>query len=251
MPREQHSVVQSLASARYLPMVSNPLLPIVDRFGELFLAIHPQRRTDDRKNANFRAERAALQEEFHQRLLLALDQLLMAESAASTALRKNLIALLATREVDRPAIAPSAPKASTEPVEQADPFLTTAEVAERLEVSRPYVVMLCNWGRLGEVIRTEGGHRRIRRSEVEAYLVQREKEIAPAKGMSPREAGVAAGLYDWPEIDHRDVVRVQVTADGRPVPMTDADALKGQVDRASRSRTVGAKVSSKKAGRKL
>lgn len=36
-------------------------------------------------------------------------------------------------------------------------------------MSRPYVSMLCNQGKLGEVHRSEGGHRRIRQSAVDEY----------------------------------------------------------------------------------
>lgn len=78
-----------------------------------------------------------------------------------------------------------------------DALLTTAEAAARLAVSRPYVSMLCDAGKLGEVVVTEDGHRRVRTSAVDAYLAAhiKQNEGAPP----PREAGVAAGLYDYPE----------------------------------------------------
>jgi excisionase family DNA binding protein len=61
--------------------------------------------------------------------------------------------------------------------EDGELLLTTAEAALRLGMSRPYVSMLCDQGKLGEVRRSEGGHRRIRESAVEAYrLAQREDE---------------------------------------------------------------------------
>lgn len=50
-----------------------------------------------------------------------------------------------------------------------EPLLTTAEAAHQLGMSRPYVSMLCNQGKLGEVHRSEGGHRRIRQSAVDEY----------------------------------------------------------------------------------
>lgn len=243
MPREPHPVVQSLASARYLPMVSNPLIPIVDRVGEALSAIHPQRRVDDRKNANFTAARADQREALHGLLLQVLDQLLMAESAASAALRKNLIALLATREVDRPA-----PTAEPAPVAApgVDPLLTTAEVADRLEVSRPYVVMLCKWGRLGEVTLTEGGHRRIRSSAVDIYLAERAKEVEGAQGMSPREAGVTAGLYDLPDSAYSDFER----GDPPPEPPPSAsEAGRPSSGDASKTRAKRPKSVGKKSGR--
>lgn len=74
-----------------------------------------------------------------------------------------------------------------------DPWLTTADAAARLEVSRPYVAMLCDAGKLGLIMKTEGGHRRIQASAVTAYIAERSRSNADAA--SPREAGIAAGLY--------------------------------------------------------
>lgn len=87
----------------------------------------------------------------------------------------------------------------------ADALLTTAEAAAKLEVSRPHVSMLCDQGKLGEVVMTDGGHRRIRASAVEAYLNARTKQLEGAK--SPREAAMDAGLYDFPEGHFTNVVR--------------------------------------------
>ena len=81
-----------------------------------------------------------------------------------------------------------------------DALLTLAEAATRLDVSRPYAVMLCDAGQLGEVT-LECGRRRVRASAVEAYVAARvrEREGAP----SPREAGIAAGLYAHPDSHYR------------------------------------------------
>ena len=81
-----------------------------------------------------------------------------------------------------------------------DALLTTAEAAKLLDVSRPYVAMLCDAGQLGDVL-TEGGHRRIRLSAVETYLAARANECDSPQ--SPREAGVDAGLYDHPDGHYR------------------------------------------------
>ncbi|MBI3155423.1 MAG: helix-turn-helix domain-containing protein [Burkholderiales bacterium] len=77
--------------------------------------------------------------------------------------------------------------------DEGDSWLRTAEVAARLGVSRPHVSMLCDAGKLGEPSRTEGGHRRIRRSAVDAYLAAR--KVADLGARSPREAAVVAGMY--------------------------------------------------------
>jgi excisionase family DNA binding protein len=81
------------------------------------------------------------------------------ESFAGTRLRMDLITALASLEATK--------EHSRD--RQDDRFLTTAEVAAQLGMSRPYVSMLCNQGKLGEVGRSEGGHRRIQQSAVDAY----------------------------------------------------------------------------------
>lgn len=80
-------------------------------------------------------------------------------SLAGTRLRMDLITALASLE---------ATKGHSRDRED-HRFLTTAEVAAQLGMSRPYVSMLCNQGKLGEVGRSEGGHRRIQQSAVDAY----------------------------------------------------------------------------------
>lgn len=74
-----------------------------------------------------------------------------------------------------------------------DAWLKTADVAAQLGMSRPYVSMLCDAGKLGEVSKTEGGHRRIRQSAVSAYLAA--QKTANTGAQSPREAALAAGMY--------------------------------------------------------
>ena len=53
---------------------------------------------------------------------------------------------------------------------EVDALLGTTEAAVRLKLSTPSVARLCDVGKLGEVLRTQGGRRRIRASEVDAYL---------------------------------------------------------------------------------
>ncbi len=80
------------------------------------------------------------------------------------------------------------------PEDDDDAWLKTADVAVQLGMSRPYVSMLCDAGKLGEVSKTEGGHRRIRQSAVTAHLAA--QTTAGAGAESPREAAMAAGMYD-------------------------------------------------------
>jgi excisionase family DNA binding protein len=91
------------------------------------------------------------------------------------------------------------------PVPAKNALLTTAQAAGRLDMSRPYVSMLCDAGGLGEIVLTQGGHRRIRASAVDAYLAARirQRKEAPA----PRQAGVDAGLYDYPDGHFQNKIR--------------------------------------------
>lgn len=91
-----------------------------------------------------------------------LAMVLADDSPAGTRLRMDFIAALAHLEATKE---PGKEKVT----EDGELLLTTAEAASRLGMSRPYVSMLCDQGKLGEVRRSEGGHRRIRESAVEAY----------------------------------------------------------------------------------
>jgi excisionase family DNA binding protein len=128
-----------------------------------------------------------------------LEQSLTSPTAQGKALRMALIAKLAHIEAGGSGAAQSAQASA------ADSLLTTAEAAARLEVSRPYVSMLCDYGKLGEVVMTEGGHRRIRASAVEAYLGDR--TILHKAAAFPRQAGIEAGLYNFSDGHSQNVVR--------------------------------------------
>lgn len=80
----------------------------------------------------------------------------------------------------------------------------------KLGTSRPYISMLCNAGKLGEVVMTKGRHRRIRSSAVQAYLDNRAKQHEDE--MSPRQAAVDAGLYDYPDGHFVNVLREEEDA---------------------------------------
>jgi excisionase family DNA binding protein len=84
--------------------------------------------------------------------------------------RMEMISALAMLEVT--AGAAQAPAGHRKGEHAGGDLLTTAEVAAQLGMSRPYVSMLCDQGKLGEVTRSEGGHRRITKLAVEAYVRQ-------------------------------------------------------------------------------
>ena len=85
------------------------------------------------------------------------------ESAEGTRHRMDLISALALIEATPGAAL------GTQTAADGDQLITTADVAAQLGMSRPYVSMLCDQGKLGEVTRSEGGHRRIRQSAVTQY----------------------------------------------------------------------------------
>ena len=86
-------------------------------------------------------------------------------SALGKARRMELVSALALIEASAGTAHSMARR--TEP---SSDLLTTAEVATQLGMSRPYVSMLCDQGKLGVVTRSEGGHRRITTAAVNDYV---------------------------------------------------------------------------------
>lgn len=97
-------------------------------------------------------------------------------SAQGRSQRMELISALAMLEVTAGG---AQAQAGHRRAEHAGDLLTTAEVAAQLGMSRPYVSMLCDQGKLGEVTRSEGGHRRITKQAVEAYVRQHGSPARP------------------------------------------------------------------------
>lgn len=88
-------------------------------------------------------------------------------SVHGTRHRMELVSALAQLEATAGSLPAQAPARRAD---AASDLLTTAEVAAQLGMSRPYVSMLCDQGKLGEVTRSEGGHRRIAKQAVNDYL---------------------------------------------------------------------------------
>lgn len=131
----------------------------------------------------------------------ALQESLGAPTAEGKRLRMALVGRLAHLEMDAQAATGEGVTAAEQPAQPpADELLTTAQVAARLAMSRPYVVMLCDAGKLGEIVLTEGGHRRIRQSALEAYVAAQAGGAAAAE--SPRQAGLEGGLYERDDVDY-------------------------------------------------
>jgi excisionase family DNA binding protein len=79
--------------------------------------------------------------------------------------------------------------------EVGDPLLSSEEAAKLLHVSRTHINMLIDSGKLGQITRTEGGHRRIARTAVLKYKA--ESKLRRARGVNAMvEATERLGLYD-------------------------------------------------------
>lgn len=70
----------------------------------------------------------------------------------------------------------------------AEEWLTTTQAARKLGVSRPYVSTLCDIGRIRNVVRTQGGQRRIPASELERYTRDKQPSETTRKAMAQSEA---------------------------------------------------------------
>ncbi len=80
-----------------------------------------------------------------------------------------------------------------------DEELSTQEAAELMGCSRPYVVMLIDSGKLAGGSKTEGGHRRIRRSSVQQWIAERQKADMGNASPDYRAAARDAGMYAIPD----------------------------------------------------
>ena len=209
MPRAHHHTVKSPGTDKYVPMLANPLNPLAAEVGKAVARevteVNRQKSRSTKASSGLGIMDApasidALGARFTVLVAKVLEQSLSAHTVQGKALRMALIAKLANEEIGGAEASPVVAQGVIH-----DALLTTAEAAAKLEASRPHVSMLCNAGKLGEVVMTEGGHRRIRSSAVQAYLASRAKQQEGA--MSPRQAGVEAGLYDYPDGHFVNVVR--------------------------------------------
>lgn len=83
-------------------------------------------------------------------------------------------------------------------VATADDLIGTAQAAELLGYSRPYVAMLIDQNQLKGATRSAGGHRRVSRA---AVLEWKEKHKVSGKGADLRTEGQKIGAYKSPEAE--------------------------------------------------
>lgn len=235
MPRTEkhHPAAKAAAATKYLPLLADPLYPLAEAVGHAVvheITVYKQQAAKSvaRGSATAPAIRdlrtalevsAQLYDDLKALVSKVLEESLSAPTVEGKALRMALIGKLASQEMGGqvPTLAAVPAKA-----EATDGLLTTAEAAARLEASRPYVSMLCDAGKLGKVIMTEGGHRRIRTSAVEAHLTARAK--AHDRALSPRQAGLQAGLYEHDDSHYVNAARNSAAPVARSVkaPMAKA-----------------------------
>ncbi|HEY8907559.1 MAG TPA: helix-turn-helix domain-containing protein, partial [Rhodoferax sp.] len=204
-----YSTVNTATAAKYAPIFADTLNPLAVEVGKVLareVVGFNRRKSKAAKTAvgveieALPTSAEALGARFTVLVATVLEQSLSSRTAQGRALRMALIAKLANQEIGGAEVATTGPLGAVN-----DALLTTAEAAVQLEVSRPHVSMLCNAGKLGDVVMTEGGHRRIRASAVQTYLANRAKQHQGA--VSPRRAGVEAGLYAYPYGHFANLVR--------------------------------------------
>ena len=178
------------AAARYIAVqdIPDPISPLADA---VVIGIKEVLSDEDRTDA--------VLERIRVRVARALEVSLAQGSSKGKALRMALITKLASEEAGTGEV-PSASKAA----DLASP-VSTVEAAKILNMSRPYVIMLCDAGKLGPIEVTDGGHRRIPRDAVERYRLQALTQYDDAP--TPRQAGVEAGLYEHEDSHYTNVTR--------------------------------------------
>ncbi|MGQ7935260.1 helix-turn-helix domain-containing protein [Paraburkholderia sp. D1E] len=116
--------------------------------------------------------------QLHDMLKVALDDAVLAgrreHAVAARDARAALMLLLSASNISTQIFDAARPSLKQ------DRMLSTENVAQILNVSRPYVVKLADSGKLGAIEKTEGGQRRIPTATVEAYRSDRQAKSRKA-----------------------------------------------------------------------
>lgn len=134
----------------------------------------------------------------------ALHQVLGATTPASRSARLQLIRHLV--DIESQSVGIEMPKAAA----TANDLISTAQAAELLGYSRPYVAMLIDQNKLKGATVSAGGHRRVSRAAVLDWMANHQ---VTAKATDLRTAGQTAGAYKSTEADV--VRRVKALAKNR------------------------------------
>lgn len=122
----------------------------------------------------------------------ALHQVLEATTPASRSARLQLIRHLV--DIESQSVGIEMPKS----VPAANDLISTAQAAELLGYSRPYVAMLIDQNKLKDATVSAGGHRRVSRA---AVLDWKAKHEVTGKAADLRTEGQKAGVYKSTESD--------------------------------------------------
>jgi excisionase family DNA binding protein len=149
------------------------------------------RRLEDTR-ASRKAAKGASAQQLVKLAMNSIVQSLLIDDAVAQRQRTVLAQLLLTANLLKSGANESLPALGGE---ADDPLLSSEEAAKLLHVSRTHINMLIDLGKLGQITRTEGGHRRIARTAVLKYKA--ESKLRRAKGVSAMvEATERLGLYD-------------------------------------------------------
>lgn len=122
----------------------------------------------------------------------ALHQVLEATTPASRSTRLQLIRHLV--DIESQSVGIDLPKS----VAAANDLISTAQAAELLGYSRPYVAMLIDQNKLQGATVSAGGHRRVSRA---AVLDWKAKHQVASKAANLRAQGQESGIYKSTEAD--------------------------------------------------
>jgi len=144
---------------------------------------------------------------FRESVSKALRSVLLRDDSAGRVLRLQLVQHLASPELNEPNAVELSVRSAEPALETDDPLLTTSETAQRLGFSRAHIAMLVDADRLQAEHKSEGGHRRIRLSEVLRY--QQELQAKHKSSSSHEQVGRDASMYAIPDSEWVAISREQ------------------------------------------
>lgn len=158
------------------------------------------RMLEDESGASKEAGRASAPQ-LMKRVTTSIIRALLLDDAVAQHQRTVLAQLLLTANL-RKTGAPASLQPSILDDEADDPLLSSEEAAKLLHVSRTHLNMLIDSGKLGEITRTLGGHRRIAKTAVLKYKA--ESKQRRARGFAATmESSERLGLYDTEDAELR------------------------------------------------
>jgi excisionase family DNA binding protein len=134
-------------------------------------------------------------------VMSSIIQSLLIDDAVAQRQRTVLAQLLLTANLRKTGVPASLQSPSLDD-EADEPLLSSEEAAKLLHVSRTHINMLIDSGKLGEITRTAGGHRRIAKTAVLKYKAESKQRRARGLGAMV-ESSERLGLYDTEDAELR------------------------------------------------